>query len=693
MNSTVKAILSACMIIGFSGPLLFAQSVGKDTVEVVGLNFAHNRELVTALWMFEDSSRSMALADAASPRYAYRYRHTNTLRGLFQDQDIVAWGRVILENRTTSDFTGYLFLAKDTVVMHTVHEDGRVVTQLAGNEVQVPDRSNHSPSHAYRVSVPAGQRVRVYMRIVNDGWQATICLPVLWRAGDYEEQRIGAGIFQGSYLGLVLAMICYFFAVYVTTKDRAFFWGIPMGVSFALYFLQLKGLAADYLWPQYPLFWLEKYGVAAIISPVLIVSSHLFVCALLELRDSYRKLFLLSMVLALLGAGFDPACSALKFSFVGLTAGSTFQALWLLSLLVMIVGKVLRRDRAATVMLFSSLVVLAGGMIQSWTRSGFIQRNVVTENMLQVGSAILFLMMSLALAYKLSQLRRQKETAQAELLAATMDQNLLLEQRVEERTAELRNTQQQLVQQEKLASLGQLTAGIAHEIRNPLNFVMNFSESARELLDELKHARDDTRGEIIEELDRTLEKIGEHGKRADGIVGNMMLHARKGGGEREATDINALLSEAITLASHASTMEDGSAGIEISEQFDASLPAVTVVPQDMSRVFLNIATNALDAMREKLLASSGEYTPQLRASTSRKDENVEIRIADNGPGVPPEISEKIFLPFFTTKPPGQGTGLGLSMSHDVVRAHGGSLSVSGDGSGTVFIILLPLRST
>ena len=173
----------------------------------------------------------------------------------------------------------------------------------------------------------------------------------------------------------------------------------------------------------------------------------------------------------------------------------------------------------------------------------------------------------------------------------------------------------------------------------------------------------------------------------------MMLHARKGGGEREATDINALLSEAITLASHASTMEDGSAGIEISEQFDASLPAVTVVPQDMSRVFLNIATNALDAMREKLLASSGEYTPQLRASTSRKDENVEIRIADNGPGVPPEISEKIFLPFFTTKPPGQGTGLGLSMSHDVVRAHGGSLSVSGDGSGTVFIILLPLRST
>ena len=286
-----------------------------------------------------------------------------------------------------------------------------------------------------------------------------------------------------------------------------------------------------------------------------------------------------------------------------------------------------------------------------------------------------------------------------------------LEARVEERTAELRSslaelkaTQSQLVQQEKLASLGALTAGIAHEIKNPLNFVNNFALLSVELADELTEEIERieaTIGEeeteevrtIIDDLKVNAEKIAEHGKRADGIVKSMLLHSRGKSGERQETDLNALLNEYVNLAFHGMRAQDPQFNCDIRRTFDESIGHVNVIPQDVGRVFINLLNNAFYAVAEKARSMNGQYSPVVCVSTQRVDDRIEIVIEDNGPGIPEKVRQKIFEPFFTTKPSGSGTGLGLSLSHDIVtREHGGSLHVdSREGEATTFTISLPIR--
>jgi signal transduction histidine kinase len=263
---------------------------------------------------------------------------------------------------------------------------------------------------------------------------------------------------------------------------------------------------------------------------------------------------------------------------------------------------------------------------------------------------------------------------------------------LKETLSQLRATQDQLVQNEKMASLGQLTAGIAHEIQNPLNFVNNFSEGALDLLDEMKEAKDEAeQNELTEEMRLSLKKINEHGKRAARIVRSMLQHSRQGTGERELTDINQTLHEATNLAFHGMRATYKDFQCQIIENLDPHIPKLTVVTQDISRVLLNITNNAFYAMREKVL--KGSDTPSsLQLNTSLNEDKAVIIITDNGPGIPKSYLDKIFQPFFTTKPTGQGTGLGLSISYDIIKAHGGTLQVnSKENEGTTFIIELPVK--
>jgi len=256
----------------------------------------------------------------------------------------------------------------------------------------------------------------------------------------------------------------------------------------------------------------------------------------------------------------------------------------------------------------------------------------------------------------------------------------------------LKATQQQLVHAEKMASLGALTAGIAHEIKNPLNFVNNFASLARELVVELKEETDpDEIQAILSDLDLNTKKIEEHGQRADGIVRSMMQHARAGSGEREMVDLNALVAEHIALAYHGKRAQIPDFNAEIERDLGADVGKVEVVPQDLGRVLLNLLGNAFDAVRERAAQVNGQYAPTVKISTRRVGDAVEIRVADNGSGIAEEVREKIFEPFFTTKPTGSGTGLGLSLSYDIVtQGHGGTLTVeSEEGEGSHFIILLP----
>jgi len=304
-------------------------------------------------------------------------------------------------------------------------------------------------------------------------------------------------------------------------------------------------------------------------------------------------------------------------------------------------------------------------------------------------------------------LEREKEYKITETIKAK------LEVQVEERTAaltkqkeelqqtisELKATQAQLIQSEKMASLGELTAGIAHEIQNPLNFVNNFSEVSTELVDELNEEIASGNIEevkvIANDLKQNLEKINHHGKRAGDIVKGMLQHSRSSTGVKEATDINKLADEYLRLAYHGLRAKDKAFNAAMKTDYDEHIGMVNIVSQDIGRVILNLLTNAFYAVNEKSKSAQqndGEvrYQPTVTVSTKMLGNKVEIRVADNGKGIPQQVIDKIFQPFFTTKPAGQGTGLGLSLSYDIIKAHGGEIKVHNkEMGGAEFIITLP----
>lgn len=267
----------------------------------------------------------------------------------------------------------------------------------------------------------------------------------------------------------------------------------------------------------------------------------------------------------------------------------------------------------------------------------------------------------------------------------------------EDRLVELRATQTQLIQSEKMASLGELTAGIAHEIQNPLNFVNNFSDVSAELLEEVKEEREKKQeardealiDEILDDIKQNLEKIAHHGRRADGIVKGMLQHSRTSSGQKEVTNLNALADEYLRLAYHGLRAKDKSFNAALETDFDAHAGSIEIVPQDIGRVILNLITNAFHAVDEKSRSCGGDYVPTVSVSTKKASGTVSLTVKDNGHGIPSSIKEKIFQPFFTTKPTGQGTGLGLSLAYDIVKAHGGALEVATtEGEGTAFTIIL-----
>jgi len=303
-------------------------------------------------------------------------------------------------------------------------------------------------------------------------------------------------------------------------------------------------------------------------------------------------------------------------------------------------------------------------------------------------------------AFKLDRTEKVKRTT-AILLEETIEELEQKRRAIEETNAaltkslvELKAAQVQLIQSEKMASLGELTAGIAHEIQNPLNFVNNFSELNTELIDELKVelavGNRQAAEEIATDIKSNSEKINHHGKRAGDIVKGMLQHSRSSSGTKEPTDINALCDEYLRLAYHGLRAKDKSFNAIMKTDLDASIGNINIIPQDIGRVILNLITNAFYVVNEKAKLNQPGYEPTVSVSTKKEVNKVLVSVKDNGNGIPQKILDKIFQPFFTTKPTGQGTGLGLSLSYDIVKAHGGELKVeTKEGEGSTFIIKIP----
>jgi C4-dicarboxylate-specific signal transduction histidine kinase len=339
------------------------------------------------------------------------------------------------------------------------------------------------------------------------------------------------------------------------------------------------------------------------------------------------------------------------------------------------------------------------------------------ENRVMIGiAAMVLLFASFLIAFISSQRRKLQyhkslHALHEEQQRFLREQNVQLEQNVQERTqelsmqkeelqksfAELKSTQLQLVQREKMASLGELTAGIAHEIQNPLNFVNNFSEISKELAEEMEkelEAGNQQAAKLLSrELIENLDKIAFHGKRAEAIVKGMLQHSRGSLGVKEPTDLNYLVDEYLRLTFHAVRAKNKNFSVALHTEFDPNVGKVNIYAQDIMRVLVNLYTNAFYSMQQRQKRQAEGYEPVLTVCTKRNRNNVEIRVKDNGTGIPYKIVDKIYQPFFTTKPAGEGTGLGLSLSYDIVtKGHGGELIVeTREGEGAAFTVQLPTR--
>ena len=338
----------------------------------------------------------------------------------------------------------------------------------------------------------------------------------------------------------------------------------------------------------------------------------------------------------------------------------------------------INRNRIRNLAEFQKLTLSEQQRLQNIEKENVIYQNEVRTYFLLSGIAVL-----LVLAVIFYRNNRQKHKANI---------------KIEKAYSELKSTQAQLIQSEKMASLGELTAGIAHEIQNPLNFVNNFSEVNKELIDEVESERSKVNGEKDEQLQTELlndikqntEKIIHHGKRADSIVKGMLQHSQAGKGQKELTDINALCDEYLRLSYHGLRAKDKDFNATIKTDFDESIGNINIIPQNIGRVLLNLYNNAFYAVNEKKKQQPGSYEPTVSIKTKKLDGKIEISVKDNGNGIPEKVVAKIFQPFFTTKPTGQGTGLGLSLSYDIIKAHSGEIKVeSKEEVGSEFIIQLP----
>jgi len=358
----------------------------------------------------------------------------------------------------------------------------------------------------------------------------------------------------------------------------------------------------------------------------------------------------------------------------------------------------LYQERIKNLTAFQAVTLGEQLRLQQVEKEKIAYQNSIRIYLLVAGIAVLLL-----LAFIFYRNNRQKQKAYNQL-QKQKDETDIQKEKADTALQELKATQSQLIQSEKMASLGELTAGIAHEIQNPLNFVNNFSEVSNELIDEMNEELN--KGDIEEakaiasDIKQNLEKINHHGKRADAIVKGMLQHSRSSNGVKEPTDINKLADEYLRLAYHGIRAKDNSFNATLKTDFDESIGNINIIPQDIGRVILNLITNAFYVVDEKKKASiekssfgnlTSLYEPTVSVSTKKKNDKVEISVADNGNGIPQKVLDKIFQPFFTTKPTGQGTGLGLSLTYDIVKAHGGELKVeTKEGKGTIFIIQLPI---
>ncbi|WP_294818604.1 ATP-binding protein [uncultured Flavobacterium sp.] len=699
----------AFMFINFSG--LFAQVTDFVPALEVKTDTAYFERIPEKHWQYLDVKESLPFEKASSAQYTGFYKRGK--EGITINNG--CWMRYKVRNGLGKPL---LFTVPAGMEGHVYFVRGsRIKHSASGFLMPWSQRDGLKGRAEVDYTLPIGEEVSVYVHFIKGNTQDLYPAIGFYDriVGDYYAENDGQVTYGDTIFlaGFVLFAGLFNFLFYYLVRERVYFvYGLALVIISACFG---HVLFFNTLSKEAPLAGLVLYyaNYALGIALVLIVMAMF-----LRVDVYYPRLYKLFSVIAVLGcmSGFLAFLNPIFGFWDGFRlAANLLCALPAGFLVVTAIILTFRKSRAAYIFIIGVFPLL---LLMFFDFAVVSTKYIAWLKDLQLGAAIwgiaviswsLFQrfrhIMNENVQHSLEneRLAREKEEERNALIA---QQNEQLEIQVAERTtelsqslSELKQTQNQLIQSEKMASLGELTAGIAHEIQNPLNFINNFSDVSIELLDEMGEELDKGDTEeakaIAGDIKQNLEKIAHHGRRADGIVKGMLQHSRASSGQKEPTDINALADEYLRLAYHGLRAKDKSFNAELVMDFDENLPKVNAIPQDLGRVLLNLFTNAFYATQEKSKQSQSQfsvYKPVVTVTTKQSGNTVEVIVKDNGTGMPDGIKDKILQPFFTTKPTGEGTGLGLSLSYDiVVKGHGGTIDIeSREGEGAEFTVTLPV---
>jgi two-component system, NtrC family, sensor kinase len=658
-----------------------------------------------------DAYDSLSLAQVqALPDRAFEKSKTEVMN--FGNTTASIGIKLYIKNLTTEP----LFLSfENSELQHidilTLDEKGQQTVQQGGYYAPFANRYLQRGNAVLKIGT---QPAVVYMKVkTHSSFYFPVNVSALPPLMDASYKR---DVFKGVTLGIMLAMLFYNLFVFFLVRDNLYLYYCFYVVAGIYTYSHLNGLWF-FTWSDYPFFnrflGIQLLALGAAFFSFRFLNSKVVTPRLYRVMQGFVVVIILLIPIEYLDI--QPFTNNFSQLFTALGAFVLFGAG---------IFAYLQGNKSAKYYVLAWVFFLFGSFITLLCFVGWVPYNFLTFNGSVIGACIENLMLSFALANRINIYRA--ESAQAQALAfqrleenerLVREQNKDLEEKVHERTTELessldmlKTTQTQLIQAEKLASLGELTAGIAHEIQNPLNFVNNFSELSVGLVQDIEEemAKPALDNAYIEELFTDLrenqEKINHHGKRASSIVKGMLGHSRENTGVRELTDLNKLADEYLRLSYHGLRAKDKNFNADFELIADPNLPTIKVIPQDFGRVLLNLINNAFYAVNEKKKKymartlhqaesmTEGSYQPTVTVTTQQLDNQILIKVRDNGTGMPESVKDKVFQPFFTTKPTGSGTGLGLSISYDIVtKGHGGRFDIeTKEGEFTEFIIHLPM---
>ena len=740
---TILSILFSFMCIQAQVPLPPAYEITSDTAFSQEIDTAHRQ-------MLEDKEGKWKINEVTSPPLITKFSHSGLMMPRTDEVITAYWFRYRLKNTLETERPFVLNAQNETVDFYILRDDGKWQHLLSGFSSEWEKKDGYKAGNYVEVSLKANEEITLYQRIGNSSFSLKFNVPFTIAVSNTNRmlKEVYAGTVDNKifmfpladlqgvfFIGFLLFAAFFNSFFYAVSRERMFlyftlfvlftaihrfhdvlmnllFWGyadflrfliitiFSWAVSFIFLFLFFR--EAFKVFVHYPKWDKVLSGIFFIYGLITVARILTFLFWLSPYEEALNIVFLIVEIIgmeALLCTLILYISKKDPFTRQVIIGGLPIIFLW------------------SVVAIFSSNSLLAPFNVFPKLKI-WLDVNIDLMELLGVAWFVLFFSWVLFMRFNLlkkesaqksldnERLAKEKEIERNELI---LKQNIELENQVEERTIELKHSlqdlkfsQAQLIQAEKMASLGELTAGIAHEIQNPLNFVNNFSEVSTELIDEMKAEIDkgnlDDVKDIANDLKQNLEKINHHGKRAGDIVSGMLQQSRSSSGVKEPTDINALADEYLRLAYHGLRAKDKSFNATMKTDYDETLSAdeagvgnINIVRQDIGRVILNLITNAFYAVNEKGQSGIADYEPTVSVTTKMIGDKVEIKVADNGNGIPQKILDKIFQPFFTTKPTGQGTGLGLSLSYDIVKAHGGELKVeTKEGEGSEFSIVLPV---